>query len=327
MSNSSKPSQSEKVEWHLAPGDYVEVLRSGTVVIDANILLDILYIADESERDEVLDRLASFGKRLLVPQQVRLEYEKNRERVRRQHHREIAEAIQKINHLHEKIRNTIVATSPRVHASRSELRRVLASEAAAQAGAVGHLDRATWRNHYGSTMLEAYERTFDKIEALCRRAAGRETSPAVLAQWHEESEFNPEKLPSRADRGKSDPDARHGDYVIWKQIQQHARDLPTRRPVVLVTDDRKEFGWMDHRDGVPLGAHPDLVREMRLEVGVSFTVIGPHHLHYFGAAQPVVVQTHEYRWEAELADSGVRPLEPFLVRQVEDELVEDDAQE
>jgi hypothetical protein len=66
---------------------------------------------------------------------------------------------------------------------------------------------------------------------------------------------------------RSSPEAKYGDLIIWEQMIDHAK--ATGKPLILITDDRKEDWWLI-RSGQALGPHPLLRGEMKRESGQDF---------------------------------------------------------
>ena len=72
---------------------------------------------------------------------------------------------------------------------------------------------------------------------------------------------------SQADVGR-----RFGDLLLWYQALEQAKE--TQRPMVLVTDDRKEDWWWKTA-GKTIGPRPELIEEVRHEAGVPFYMYRP----------------------------------------------------
>ena len=70
-------------------------------------------------------------------------------------------------------------------------------------------------------------------------------------------------------------DQRPGDYVLWSQIVEEAKRVA--KPVVLVTDDRKEDWWWIE-GGTTIGPRPELIAEMRAEANVALHMYTPDRL-------------------------------------------------
>ncbi len=74
----------------------------------------------------------------------------------------------------------------------------------------------------------------------------------------------------------------YGDFVLWFQIIDQAK--AARRPIILVTDDRKDDWWLRFK-GQTIGPRPELVNEIVAETGLSF---------YMYSADPFMEHAREY---------------------------------
>ena len=105
-----------------------------------------------------------------------------------------------------------------------------------------------------------------------------------------------------AERRRSDKippgfkDKRPGDYVLWRQTIDAAKR--SGRPVVLITDDRKEDWWWIEQ-GETTGPQSALVAEMRKEAGVQFYMYTPDRL---------MSETRE-RLDVEVSDKSISEAE------------------
>src|SRR5659263_681430 len=59
----------------------------------------------------------------------------------------------------------------------------------------------------------------------------------------------------------------YGDLVLWFQIIDHAKE--TTKPIIFVTDDRKEDWWLKFK-GQTVGPQPELVDEIFTSANVNF---------------------------------------------------------
>jgi len=142
-----------------------------------------------------------------------------------------------------------------------------------------------------TTRLEQQEREFSQrlrkdelreaIDELFENAVGPPYSREELSGIHKEGRNRyKERIPpgfgdAKEYGGKKDEPECYGDLVLWKQILDYAKE--TRRPVVLITEDRKKADWYwmvdpDNKDSELLGPHPKLVEEMLEVTGRRFHI-------------------------------------------------------
>lgn len=58
-----------------------------------------------------------------------------------------------------------------------------------------------------------------------------------------------------------------GDLILWKQMIKLAKEV--QKPIIFVTDDRKEDWWLEHA-GKTLGPRPELIEEFQRETQQKF---------------------------------------------------------
>jgi len=244
----------------------------GMFVVDTNVLLN-LYEYSLSTRSELLGVLRALKDKLFLPHQVGREFlDRRLSTIRKQRQR-----ISKLRGRVTGVRQEMV----------EELRNVL-------------------RLHPGEELPKALQDALNEVppggyEALAERLEALETdlprasnSPEDDEIWsaveglingkvgppyqHQEMRETEEEAERR--RGAKIPpgfkDERPGDYVLWRQTIAEAKR--SGRPVVLVTDDRKEDWWWSDQDGKTIGPRPELVAEIQREAGVLFYMYTPDRL-------------------------------------------------
>ena len=130
-------------------------------------------------------------------------------------------------------------------------------------------------NHLSAWSRQPSEQPYDEIEtrinALFRGRVGKklpkslqEDIPNIWA-WRYERGIPP----GLKDSGKPEPQ-RYGDLMCWLQIKHRAMD--TGCPIVFITNDVKTNDWFAVDNGELRGPHPQLVQELRDEVGVELYI-------------------------------------------------------
>lgn len=113
------------------------------------------------------------------------------------------------------------------------------------------------------------------IDRIFVKSLGKPFTEKELAEIYREGErrFEERRPPGYEDKKKGET-RQFGDLVLWKELLRQGRT--TKKPIILITDDRKEDWWLISR-GEILGPRPELIAEMRQEAGVAF--------HMYSAAQ------------------------------------------
>ncbi|NWE12837.1 PIN-like domain-containing protein [Pseudomonas yamanorum] len=66
----------------------------------------------------------------------------------------------------------------------------------------------------------------------------------------------------------------YGDLILWKQILLKA--ATEQKPIIYVTDDRKEDWWYEHK-GKTIGPRPELVSEFKSVTGFNMVMFSPEN--------------------------------------------------
>ncbi len=248
-------------------------------VFDANVLLN-LYRYSEGTREQLLAVLRALGDRLWLPHQAADEFLARRLGVihaRRGGYREVRDGLQKaqleIARLVKKLhRDPVAETDSLVEGVRQPIARLIedleAREAELPAESNSPDEDDVWQavdQLFRGRVGEAYN-ALDREEIVKegRERYARRVPPGYMDE----------------DKGgrKDDPrteESAFGDLLLWYQTIDKAET--EQRPVVLVTDDRKEdWWWIEHRKTI--GPRPELVEEIRRRAGVTFYMYRPDRL-------------------------------------------------
>ena len=228
---------------------------------DANVILNI-YRYTPPTRDAFLAILRGVKDRIWLPHQAAAEYHDNRLEVISHQHRAY-EAVR--DQIDKDILGSLTALE-NAYARHPliDIRAVTGPirEAAANAQKLleqGHSDHPDYL-------------TDDPLrEALADIFEGRVGDPYTedrLKKLYKEAEerFERKQPPGYLD-AKKEGGRKYGDVVLWTQIMEHAEQK--KKPVVFVTDDRKDDWWQRH-SGRTLGPRPQLVQEFTARAGVPF---------------------------------------------------------
>jgi hypothetical protein len=242
--------------------EFVEMWKSGIFAFDANMLLNIYRYTPETQKSffHVLERLKD---RIWIPHQAALEFQVNRlEVISVQEKAYLAieslfsEELRKLEAgLNSYRRHTYVDVSRLTESLQNEFERTKEGLRKVKAHHPDYFDSDPLR---------------DKIEALFEGKIGGPYSNDKLDDLHKKAELrftsSPPIPPGYKDAKKPSPQ-KYGDVVLWFQTLDFA--LETQRPILLITDDRKEDWWFVH-EGKTVGPKPELVQEMHATAEVKF---------------------------------------------------------
>jgi hypothetical protein len=228
-------------------------------IVDANVLLN-LYRYSPDTRKELERALTSVKQRVFVPHQAAKEFLKNRLVVTAGQAQEYTKAITTIKDLQSVISNKKKhpflpdAELPRFieHANR------LVTHLEAQQAAL--LERLT-----NDEILEFVQTMFD---GKTGKAFDEATINALAAEGERryQNEVPPGYKDGKKD-GSADPYRKFGDLIVWKQLIAEAK--ARGKPVVFVTDDKKEDWWLE-QSGRTIGPRTELREEFIAEVQQDF---------------------------------------------------------
>jgi hypothetical protein len=256
--------------------DLSAAVKHALVVLDTNVLLN-LYSFQGQVLSDFIRVFAALKDRLFVPHQAMDEFWRNRRTVLAENqgrNREQA-AI-------EKSFDEITAAFKKWH------QRVVDRTEPPSAAAVGEIDRA--KSAVLDFMQEQTEkadvvlpdtpthqdRVLTELEPLLDNRVGPPPTKEQLRSLRAEGkERISGKVPPGYMDGDKNSDRAIGDFLVWKQTIEMARER--QLPVLMVTQDQKEDWWAD-RGTRSMRARPELVAELLAETGQRLLMIRAHDL-------------------------------------------------
>jgi hypothetical protein len=239
-------------------------IREGLVALDTNILLD-LYRMNADARQDLLSLLKQLGNRLWVPNQVALEFHRNRFNV-----------IYDQQDIIEKTRKVISESATKLREAVSQLRdhpvidrRLLGDTINSAFAQINiYLDEACKEPVLSIEAARRGDPVLDAVTELLSGRVGKAYDPDRMAKVTAEAKkrIQDKRPPGYAD-AKKEEDKKVGDYVLWRQLMDEANQRMV--PTLLITNDQKE-DWYRRLHGITIGPRPELIEEMLQESGVSF---------------------------------------------------------
>lgn len=242
--------------------------RGGVVAIDANVLLNA-YRYSHSTRDELLQALEGLGDRLWLPHRAAEEFHRNRLAVLIQQ-RLCAEHLEaELNAAREEL---LAKLDKRLRElgrrDREAFAKAVGKKFEELKKQIGKLDDEHHRG-LGDRRDHRDDPLYERIVGLVSGKVGSPFDEERLAAIREDADRRlKEKIPPAIGDGEKEAEGRHGDVILWAQLVDRARE--TRKPMIFVTDDQKD--WMWEIKGRIVGAKPALVAEMARETEQAFHV-------------------------------------------------------
>lgn len=266
-------------------------LQSATVVVDANVLLN-LYRYNEATRDDLLGVLRRLDDRLWVPHQVAREFWRNRLAVLTSRGSGSEQAL--------------YAFAKQQRATVDAIHQWAKSTAAVAR------ERDAWIQRVEDLYAELAETVEAHTPPAVRVAGGAMDEPVLQAleslldgrvgpapaepEWQKavaegKARVGRQEPPGYLDADKADtdlPEGSAGDYLVWRQ----AIDEVSRRggDLLMVTGDEKQDWWWRHRSEF-IGPRQELVGELANECSVQLFMMRPTDLLRRAGALKLQVRT------------------------------------
>lgn len=258
--------------------DWKRVLGSGTVVLDANVLLN-LYRYNQDARDALLSVLKELDTRLWVPNQVMVEFWRNRENA-------LEDPLKQLDQSKIALRGDLDRTSEklrtwanRVSLDRRESVALEAQLSEALEEVIGAMERVVDSSGLGMEQDTSKDRVVSDLADLLAGKVGAPFSKKEYEDAIVEGKRRIEKQvpPGYMDKKKDSrgDNSEVADYFVWRQIKLEAK----RRggDLLFVTGDAKE-DWWRLRHGIAIGPRNELVEELLNEVAVHLYMLKPERL-------------------------------------------------
>jgi hypothetical protein len=233
--------------------------RDCIFTFDANVLLNV-YRYSQATSERFLEILGRLRERIWLPHQAALEYQENRLGVISDQHKPYEDIPKRLNALFAQIRNDY-PRHPFI-----PIQRVL-DHISSDIGEISTILNEAKSGHPDLTENDELREALDNLFA---EKVGAEYTPDELKKIYSDAQerFKKQIPPGYEDnKSKKDGDNKYGDVILWYQLKDHAEKL--KKPLVLITDDRKADWWQEHK-GKTIGPRPELIHEMKSEAHIQF---------------------------------------------------------
>lgn len=233
--------------------------RDSTFAVDANVLLNLYRYSTETRR-ELETALRSVQEKLFVPHQAAREFLRSRLSVTASQADENSKAVKTITDLASTLQNK------KKHPFLPE------NELPAFKQQVEKLVKLLEQQREVLLTRMTKDEVLDFIQEISDQRTGQALADADLADLLVEGEkrYAAEIPPGYKDGKKDasgDPYRKFGDLIVWKQLL--ARAKIDKRPLIFVTDDKKEDWWLE-QSGRTIGPRTELREEFIAEVSKDF---------------------------------------------------------
>ncbi len=255
--------------------DFEKVLKSGLVVPDANVLLN-LYRYTAEARDDLLSVLRNLGERLWIPHQVMAEFWRNRSNALSDHQAGTNAAIASLNEHRDDAVKTLRTWANRIALPGEDadgLTKVIKDAFLDVCTRIANLANDESSESFLDTNEDS---TIQILSQVLHGRVGQQLPSAEYASAVAEAKrrIAAKEPPGYKDKAKDDAFAA-GDYLVWVQTMREVKQRG--RDVLFVTADVKEDWW--HREhGQTRGPRVELVDEMLRETGHRLYMVRPNRL-------------------------------------------------
>ncbi|MFG1707440.1 PIN-like domain-containing protein [Nonomuraea sp. M3C6] len=268
-----------------------EFFENAMIVLDTNVLLS-LYELHASARDEVIDALARVQSRLWLPYQVGLEFVRRRHAVIAARTRSLSEALRDVDKRFIAARQAIIAARDEVgqlyvkYAWNYEITQELSESITQQSvdAAVSAIKQDLRqrvkdlkdKHDLALGSIDSDDHILPIVADLYGNQVAAPVPPETVRNRVTEAityRFPNEIPPGFSDATKGTDLNRAGDYLIWEEIIERARQLPEPRRVIFVSSDGKEDWYEPAEPGRAARPWPMLSDELWARAGANLRIL------------------------------------------------------
>lgn len=229
---------------------FAELWKNATVVFDTNVLLD-LYRLSEETANKLLETIAFFSKnnRVFIPLQVAEEYHHNLLDIIFNQKAKYDGALKSLKEFESKISEK--RNHPYLPSKLKERFTSLLTD----------IEASFKEQTRKIDDIITQPSIKDELASLLDGKIGKGYSKDELCKIMEEGARRyAEKIPPGFKDVDKSSDNQYGDFVIWKEILDYAKQ--TKANIIYVSSDVKE-DWYLRLHGVTYGPHPSLIKEFQ----------------------------------------------------------------
>lgn len=248
-------------EYYKLPESEIELLwESAFFVFDSNVLLNF-YRYSESTIKEFIEIIEKITDKIWLPYQIGKEFHKDRLNVISKQSKIYAESSARIVEIQKEFSNE--------HRNPFLTKDLFTDLSNVLAQVMSELE--TKSKSFEDKLLS--DEILDKLTALFQNKIGEDYSEEKLKDIFSTGKvrYSNKIPPGYKDEAKPEND-RYGDLIIWNQLIDKAKN--EKKPVVFITDDRKEDWWLEN-SGKTISPRPELRKEFFLLTNEQFYIYPP----------------------------------------------------
>lgn len=241
-------------------GEFVELWKKCLFIFDANVILN-LYRYSKVTSDNLLDILKLNTERIWMPHQAGLEYQNNRPiEIKKQI--KAYDAVKKIiNDFYNKLDNDLRDFQRHPFIDIKAMKKSFKDTCKKHEA---HLDKLSKKH----PDLLSDDKIREIITTLFDDKVGNPYTSTRLAEIYKDGKIRYEnKIPPGYLDMQKGGTRQYGDLILWFQIIDKAKEI--KKPIIFVTDDRKEDWWLKVEEKT-IGPQPALLQEIFTEANIQF---------------------------------------------------------
>lgn len=304
--------------------DFQTLWNEGTIVLDANVLLDLYRLPSEAQSD-YLKLLQKVKARLWLPHQVALEFQRNRISVyfeQKQRFMDIGKYLSdaseqledKIKRLNLDTRHPTIKPEALIQ-SIGEAFSVVKKEL--QRLEELHAEEDVDNEKLGNTINELFMGRFgapykkEEIQEIVKEGVERYRKQVPPGYMDIEKDKGKESWQTYGD---GHFERKYGDLLLWNQIIDHAKEKKIKKLMFVTNDEKEDWWWkLEYKGSKTIGPRPELIEEIcrKAKVELFYMYTSAKFLQYGKDYLNVVVkdesveQVRATTESASLARSGI----------------------
>ena len=252
----------QKYDWYIrpSPDEIREIWSNGILAVDANVLLD-LYRYNASTRESLIWSLEQFRGRVWMSKQAADEFVRNRHKVIVSASKSFETAKSELGSLRQSLDTVVSSLKGNRIVSQEVTDTLQGAVRDAVDEATAKVDQAKLEHPDFLTEDPIFGRLLDLFDGAIGDGIPEEKRDYEIeeAKRRIENEVPPGYLDDNKDDSRQ-----YGDYFIWKEILDAAKQK--KAPVVFVTSETKSDWWEVH-SGQTMGPRPEMLNEFMRYTG------------------------------------------------------------
>jgi hypothetical protein len=244
--------------------EFDNLWENGLIILDTNVLLN-LYRSSKTTNKELLETLKRYSEKLWIPYQVAVEYQKNRINIISDQKRGYNDLIAFLTKNEKQISTKFSEYSRHPYIEAKTLQEQIQNLFLSIETHLQNLEKAHPDLISDDPILNEVTRLFDG------RTGGKYTEDQLLKIYDEGKKRYELKIPpgyEDNEKSKNGDNEHYGDLILWYQIIDKAKT--NKKPIIFVTDEKKDDWWYKNNFGQTIGPRPELVEEIQSKANVSF---------------------------------------------------------